>query len=422
METQSGNPSGAPADTTPGRLRLSDLRTLATELNALGESIDQELLAPNKQKQSPVFTQQQLANLCKLSTDALSRRLDKAKALGLPTGYPANVDPTKTDKLARRSFSLKEVRQWVSACNVPYKRKNANDAMVVSVGFFKGGVGKTTLAMSLSQGLSLKGYRVLLVDLDPQASATSMLSLSPAQVETKNTFMPACYPVKDEEYSKTLLPLPTYWDGIDVVPANAELFGADFELPLRQMMQEPGFNFMNVLGDALEPLKPQYDFIIIDTPPSLSYVTLNAYWAANGIVMPLPPDGLPFASSIQFWNMFADLANLGPLKAANKEYSFLSVVPSMVDSQASTTAVIMGWMKMAYKNFLSNVEIPTTKAVKNAELSRQTVFDINKYVGSAKTYQRARDAFDKYVDEIETLTVEQHWKHNEKHANQGGKA
>lgn len=402
-----------PFDETSRRLNLGNLHEMAEHLSELGEAIDKEIFAPNSQKAAPLFSLPQLAKLCGLSDDAMSRRLEKATALGLATGHLDGEEPAKK---TRRSFSLKETREWVKACDVPYKRNDSSDAMVISVGFFKGGVGKTTLTVSLAQGLSLKGYRVLIVDLDPQGSASALQGLSPEHIATENTFVPLTVQPKLEDgtknsnYSDSLQPLTTYWAGIDIVGANSELFGSDFELPMRQMNREPNFVFMEVLDKALKPLKDKYDFIIIDTPPSLSYVTLNAYWAADGIVMPLPPDGLPFASSIQFWNMFSDLSRH---QQAKKEYSFLSVVPSMVDAQQSSTAVVMEWMKLAYKNHLSNVEIPATKAVKNSELTLQTVFDINKYVGSAKTYQRARDAYDKYVDEIETLTINQHWKYNE---------
>jgi chromosome partitioning protein len=412
-----GTNSTQPLDTTSGRLNLGDLRVLSEHLTELGQAIDKEIFAPNSQKAPPNFTLPQLAKLCGLSDDAMSRKLEKATTLGLASGYLNGEEPVKKNRQIRRSFTLKEAREWVNACGVAYKRKDPNDAVVIAVGFFKGGVGKTTLTVSLAQGLSLKGYRILVVDLDPQGSASALQGLSPAHVETKNTFAPICMPPSDEHHSDTLNVLPTYWDGIEILPANAELFGADFDLPVRQMNREQNFVFLEVLHKALQPIKSQYDFILIDTPPSLSYVTLNAYWAADGIVMPLPPDGLPFASSIQFWNMFSDLSQN---QKADKEYSFLSVVPSMVDSQQSSTGVVMEWMKLAYKNHLSNVEIPATKAVKNSELTLQTVFDINKYVGSAKTYQRARDAYDKYVDEIEASAINKHWKYNEKISKQIG--
>ena len=180
------------------------------------------------------------------------------------------------------------------------------------MGFFKGGVGKTIVATSLAQGLALKGYKVLTIDFDPQGSMTAMMGVDPATVEADETFAPLGTPPGHPLHRATLAESirPTYWSGVDLVAGSTNLFQCEFFLPLRAMNAKAEgrqFNFLDVLAKGLRPIREDYDFIIIDTPPALSYTTMNAYLAADALLMPVVPEGLSLQSSAQFWDMFTEL-------------------------------------------------------------------------------------------------------------------
>jgi len=141
----------------------------------------------------------------------------------------------------------------------------------------------------LAQGLSLRGHRVLVIDTDPQGSLTTLHGILPeTEVSEDMTIASLC---DGSETDITYAIRSTYWDGIDLVSAAPSLYQAEFALPARQM-QSRDFEFWNVLRNGLAAVRSIYDVIIIDTPPSLSYLTINALWAANGIVVPVPPSGL----------------------------------------------------------------------------------------------------------------------------------
>lgn len=390
-----------PAGTT---YSLADIRTIADRALGFVDYVRKQLFAPDETKQAPKFNLSQLALACGVDKNVINRRLAKGGD-GLPPGVAINA--------TRREFTLAEVRQWVRAFQRSYQRRDDQDGAVIAVGNFKGGVSKTTTAVNIALGLSLKGYKVLLVDFDSQGSLTNLMGVSPEMdVEPEDTFLRMAYHDGEGESLRPAI-RTTYWDGVDLIPASVALNNADFLLPLRQS-REPNFRFWDVLGQGLrqDGVLQEYDYVIIDTPPSLSYLTLNAFYAADGLLVPLPPEGPDFASSIQFWSLFSELGNVIDSKlpeAERKRYSWVRVLPAKVDHTKPTTAAMLEWMRAAYGSELLPLEIPTTSAVSYAGTQFGSLYDISRYVGSAKTYARARDAYDQLVDKIDSLTRVYKW-------------
>ncbi len=137
----------------------------------------------------------------------------------------------------------------------------------------KGGVGKTTTAINLSSYLSEKGYRTLLIDFDPQANATSGIGIK--QEAIKHTVYAL---LVDPEKLKDVL-YPTPFDGLHIIPSGRDLAGAEIELVSCDSRE-------TILKHRVAPLKKYYDFIIIDCPPSLGLLTVNALVAADRAIIP----------------------------------------------------------------------------------------------------------------------------------------
>lgn len=138
----------------------------------------------------------------------------------------------------------------------------------------KGGVGKTTSAVNVAASLGILGHKVLLIDLDPQGNATSGVGISKKGLKASiNDVILGDVQAKDAVRT-------TEYTNLDIIPANIALAGAEYNL------YEDGGN-EHIIKDALEPIKDDYDYIIVDCPPSLSMLTVNSMVASDGIVIPM---------------------------------------------------------------------------------------------------------------------------------------
>lgn len=382
-------------DLTPPRIKLgvTELTAIADRAEGTLAKLRDDLLEPWPRKQAPTVTGSRLAKICKLDRTQVNYLCGRGHREGLPVG-------TLKGTSRNREFTLAEAQQFVRLAGPYEPRPKGAKGIVISVGNFKGGVGKTTNAVALAQGLTLHGHKVLLIDLDPQASSTTLMGYVPTpEVTEEMTVMPVVY---GEATDLSLVAIPSYWDNLDIIPASAALFGADYYLPNKQA-SEPNYEFWKVLDSAMGTIREKYDVVVIDTPPTLSYLAIGCFMATDGMVIPLPPETLDYASSTQFFRQFAELfRSLSDGRDVAKSFAFIKVVLSKVKPGVSTTDVVKSWIQQTYAELLARSEILESDLVKNATAEFKTIYDLSKYDGSTATYNRAIESFDSVIDELET--------------------
>lgn len=376
-------------------ITLQSIREQAERATSILAQARGHMLAPDSRKIPPLFSATQLSDRLGLERSQYEYRV--RNPAGLPTG---RLNATG----ARREFTLAEMRQWAQHYRQDHLRPKGAEAITISTAHFKGGSSKTTTASTLAQGLSMRGHKVLVIDVDPQGSMTTLFGYLPAaEVDVEQTLLPL---FSGDEIDLQYAVRSTYWDGVDLVPASSALFSAEFILPTRQL-KEKSFQFWRTLDFGLDTLRTTYDVIICDTPPSLSFLTVNALMASDGIVMPLPPNNLDFASSAQFWDLFKDLADDFAERGAGKDFAFINVLLSKVkyaapkDNTGQSTAIIREWIQAAYAERVLPVEIPDVEAVRTASKEFGTVYDASRDNVSTRTFKSAFEAYDRFVDLIE---------------------
>ena len=373
-----------------------DALTLSAQLTQLRAKV----FPPQAQKTLRRFTSSEAAALIGVS-DAYLRQLSLSHQGPVP----------EVQSGGRRSYSLaqvNELRRYLSASDrrtyLPH-RLQMEALQVLAVTNFKGGSGKTTTAAHLAQYLALRGYRVLAIDLDPQSSLSAMFGVQPETDLTENETLYAS--LRYDEYRRPLRSVirPTYFDGLDLVPANLELQEFEHDTPriLARQDRGSGSPFFARLAQVLDEVADAYDLVVIDCPPQLGFLTLAALCAATGVIVTVHPQMLDIASMGQFLFMASDLLEVVRRAGGTLDYRFLRYLVTRYEPQDGPQTQVVGFLRTLFaERVLTNAMLKST-AVSDAGLTKQTLYEIGRQGGSRGSYARALEALDAVNGEIEVL-------------------
>ena len=240
-------------------------------------------------------------------------------------------------------------------------------ARIIAIANQKGGVGKTTTAINLSGGLAMNGKKILLVDCDPQGNATSGLGIN------KSTLNKTIYDVLiNNVETKYALQMTNY--NVTVLPANINLAGAEIEL-VSAIARE------NKLRNALEPLRNDYDYILIDCPPSLGLLTINSLAAAESILIPIQCEFYALEGVTQLKNTINLVrSSLNPLLAIE------GVIMTMYDSRTNLSQQIVENVKKNYGYLVYDTLIPRSVKLAEAPSYGMPIVAYDKKSKSAEVY------------------------------------
>lgn len=219
---------------------------------------------------------------------------------------------------------------------------------VAAVANQKGGVAKTTTVQSLGVALAQQGRRVLVVDLDPQACLTYSLGFDPDELDSSLHDVL----VRRAKVADVTRPVVGV-EGLSLVPATIDLAGAEVHL-LSKTGRE------HVLAQALQPVVPDYDVVLIDCPPSLGVLTINGLTAAEGVLVPLQCEALSHRGVGQLLETIEDVRTF-----ANAELRVLGVVATMFDGRTRHARRVLAEVGSTYG--LTVLEPPVPKSVRFAE-------------------------------------------------------
>lgn len=239
----------------------------------------------------------------------------------------------------------------------------------------KGGVGKTTTAVNLAAAVGMKGYKTLLVDIDPQGNATSGLGFNKRDTGLSTYDMiigqaPAEEILKETKFSR-----------LDLLPANMALAGAEIEIADLDFREAR-------IKNALAPLKEKYDFIFLDCPPSLGLITINALCAVDSVLVPIQCEFYALEGLSQLMNTVRQVK-----RKYNPLIDIEGVLLTMFDGRLNLTQQVVSEVKRFFPQKVFSVVIPRNVRLSEAPSFGQPVAYYDRASKGSKAYDELADEF-----------------------------
>ena len=385
---------------------IEEIRRIEAASYSVIERLREAVFAPGGTKRlNRRFTISDAARMVGRSTTSIRQAEESGR-------LPA---PEKGERGRRSGYTLVEVNRMREVFGTrPWRDNQTDDAVVLAIQNFKGGVGKSTVAVHLAQYLALQGYRVCVVDCDPQGSTTSLFGVNPDyDLDLEDTLHPFFH--GDRETVRYAM-RETYWDQVTLIPANLSLYNAEYYLAAKL----PGNPAMlDKLRRGIDGIKGAFDIVVIDPPPALGMISLSVLRAANALIVPCRPATIDFGSTAHFFTMLLDALEALRAHGLSGRYKFLQVLANDMDEGKSAHTRITAMMQQVYGARMLSAVMKDSAEIDNACGRLMTVYELERPITSREVHLRAKVYLDAVNREIETL-IRRTWpSHQERLRNEG---
>lgn len=363
----------------------------------------EQLFPPNARRVLRKFTSGEVADLLGVK-DAYLRKLSlEGRGPQPETRTGGRRFYTPEDILALRRMLEKGAK--TPGTYLPGRRGN-DHLQVITVINFKGGSGKTTTAAHLAQKLALDGYRVLGIDLDPQASFSALHGFQPEfDLPDGGTLYDAIR--YDNPVSLREVIQQTYFTNLDLIPGNLDLMEFEHDTP-RVLAARTGEMFFTRVSERLAEVEADYDVVVIDCPPQLGFLTMSALSAATAVLVTVHPQMLDVMSMCQFLLMTSNLLGVVADAGGDMSYDWMRYLVTRYEPGDGPQNQMVSFMRSMFGDHVLNHTALKSTAISDAGITKQTLYEVDRGAFTRQTYERALESLNAVNGEIEDL-IRQAW-------------
>ncbi|MEY8802193.1 AAA family ATPase [Leisingera sp. XS_AS12] len=379
-------------------------------LNSFSEALDvalktqiSRLLAPDTRKSEKGlrrFTIREMADLAfRMNYNTLRHHLKTIE--GLPEGI---MEPGN-----RRTFSLDEIHEIqarlyeagkITPEMFPGKFEGEHTSKLLIYNL-KGGVSKTSTAANLSQFLAVRGFKVLVVDLDPQASCSDLFD-----IQADLDGLPSIYDVlRYEEDGDGELRVPitdaiqaTYFPNIDIIPGSIALTEFEYETASAAARGVP---FYSRISEALSLVEDAYDVVLFDTPPHMSFCVIAALYASNAMLIPLSAGMLDVVSLVKFLDLASSTLRSIEEVDPNKRFDFVRILLTRYSPSDPAQLGLASFLRNTLGTSMLNTDFLASTAIADAGNTMNPLLEVDPSSFTRKTYDRILESLHGIAMEIE---------------------
>jgi chromosome partitioning protein len=274
----------------------------------------------------------------------------------------------------RVGYSLEQIQAFRTHFGtLPWRNPASDSPLVIACQNFKGGVGKSTTCVNFAHYLALKGYRVLVIDTDSQATTTSMFGYLPdAEITEADTMLPY---LDGEQKTLAYAIRKTYFPNLDFIPACLALYEAELSIVMRisrQQSRDQAVAFFNELRFGIQTVADDYDLILVDSPPALGMISINVLLAADALLVPSAARMFDFSSTVQFFRMIQNyIGQIDPTKS----YRWISVLTTLFDRRYESQKQFFEVMRACFGDSVFQRVFFHSSAVINAAAQFSTPYE-----------------------------------------------
>lgn len=285
-------------------------------------------------------------------------------------------------------------------------RRNGETLQVWQLMNFKGGSSKSTTTIHLAHYLSLHGYRVLAVDLDPQGSLTSMCGISPEIEFDGLTIYDAIR--YDAPVPMAEVIVDTYFPGLSLAPSRLLLSEFETESAVNSTPEQP---FFTRIGTALAQVEDQFDIVLMDSPPQLGFLTIAGMAAATSLLVPLTPSMLDVSSTAQFLELAGAYMGVIEDAGAKLNYDHFKFLITRDEPTDVPSQQLASFMRALFQDRVMAATALKSTAISDATMLKQSIYEVVRSEMTRATYDRARQSMDAVGKEVEIM-IHQAWGRN----------